>query len=136
MFCLGSQLRDQCRCDECIHPTTKQKLVDSAAIPLDICPSSVSTDDAGVLKITWTTDNHESVFEGDWLRERAIKVVAEAGRPTRKLWKTALGVESIPTTHYRCIMESNADLYKWLLGSNEHGLALVKGGDPFWEPRA
>ena len=60
------QLRDQCQCSECVHPTTKQKLVDSASIPLDIASSDVIVNDVGGLKVTWMNDSHRSVYDGNW----------------------------------------------------------------------
>jgi trimethyllysine dioxygenase len=36
-------LRENCRCSECLHDLTQQRLVDVFNLPLDIRPSSTET---------------------------------------------------------------------------------------------
>ncbi|KAI9033821.1 hypothetical protein CLU79DRAFT_725613 [Phycomyces nitens] len=45
-------LRDNCLCDQCVHPSSRQKLHSSADIPLDIAPTSVRIED-GEIEIVW-----------------------------------------------------------------------------------
>ncbi|XP_065826983.1 gamma-butyrobetaine dioxygenase-like [Oscarella lobularis] len=126
-------LRDQCWCPKCRNPTTEQNLVDSASIPLDIAFTDVALSDAGKLKITWMNDNHQSVYDGDWLRE-CVEKKARLERLRRalkgpRLWR-ALRVDSLPTARYDSVMKSDVDLYKWMLGLQDYGFAIVKGVPP------
>ncbi|XP_065826982.1 gamma-butyrobetaine dioxygenase-like isoform X2 [Oscarella lobularis] len=118
-------LRDQCQCSECVHPTTKQKLVDSASIPLDIASSDVIVNDVGGLKVTWMNDSHRSVYDGNWLRERAEKTTRPPSGP--RLWKGMQRVDSLPTTRYDRVMKNDGELYAWLSGLHDNGLAIVNG---------
>lgn len=69
-------LRDNCRCPQCVHPSSSQKLHSSADIPLDIKPSTVKIIGEEA-EITWSqglrhnknsTENHVSRFPLDFLR--------------------------------------------------------------------
>lgn len=71
-------LRDTCRCPECFHPSSKQKLISSADIPLNIKPASVNmTSDLSGIEVTWShslsTDTqitqHKSKYDFEFLRK-------------------------------------------------------------------
>jgi len=49
-------LRDHCRCPQCLHPTTLQRMVDTLSIPSDIKPTDVSLVDGGdTLQVLWSS---------------------------------------------------------------------------------
>jgi hypothetical protein len=48
---IGVWLRDHCRCSQCFHPITKQRLMDTFSIPLDIQPLKTEISNTN-LKIT------------------------------------------------------------------------------------
>lgn len=74
-------LRDNCQCPQCLHPSTRQKLISSAQIPLDIRPNKqeiVTENGEEVLKVVWSkplegdadaarNQHHESRYPLKWL---------------------------------------------------------------------
>ncbi|KAI1659000.1 Trimethyllysine dioxygenase [Daldinia decipiens] len=59
-------LRDNCRCDSCVHQGTMQRNFDTFHIPQDVEPSHIEVDNDGV-KIQWAEDEHESFYPWDFL---------------------------------------------------------------------
>ena len=102
-------LRDNCQCPKCLHPTTKQKLVSSAQIPLDIKPDFVNISNRE-LEIVWSKsplgvneEPHKSIYDLSWLKSNSytpenIKDKRRLDHPVRTwdvneiksvhLWKT------------------------------------------------
>ena len=68
-------LRHHCPC--CVHPATKERTLDPAAVALDIRPQRIEAAGDG-LRLTWP-DGHQSDFAEDWLREH--RYTDEAIRP-------------------------------------------------------
>lgn len=61
-------LRDNCQCQQCLHPSSRQKLHSSADIPHDIHPKDAVFDkQSNQLHLTWNDGSHKSVFSTDWL---------------------------------------------------------------------
>jgi gamma-butyrobetaine dioxygenase len=60
-------LRDNCACDVCLHPFTREHLTDLLELPLDLKADKVSLDSDGALIVTWLVDSHVSVFNPGWL---------------------------------------------------------------------
>ena len=56
-------LRESCRCSECLHPTTLQRIVDD--VDPDIAPGRVAFE-GPTLSITWA-DGHVTELEASWL---------------------------------------------------------------------
>lgn len=103
-------LRDHCRCAQCTHPGTKQRLVDTLAIPSGIRPSSASVVDGGrAVRVEWSDGPgldaaplcggshkvHVSIFPAEWLAAHTYAYggtassAAEAVRPSRPLMPPA-----------------------------------------------
>jgi len=64
-------LRHNCDLDR--HPTTGERLIDSAALPDDLAVVNAGVDD-GVLRITWAHDGRVSRYPLAWLRRHAYAV--------------------------------------------------------------
>src|SRR5436305_8293719 len=47
-------LRDACSCSSCVHPSTQQKLFNTADIPYLIYPKRACINDEGNLEIVWS----------------------------------------------------------------------------------
>lgn len=80
-------LRDNCRCPACLHPTMGERLVDTAAIPLDIAPREVEGDAVG-LSLVWP-DGHETRYDEGWLWRHRYDVPRKSSMP--KLWDASIG---------------------------------------------
>lgn len=64
-------LRDSCQSEDCVHPSSRQKLHRTSDIPLDITPieDGVQVTPTGI-DITWS-DGHQSSFDQDFLERHA-----------------------------------------------------------------
>lgn len=79
-------LRDNCQCDQCIHPSNRQKLHSSADIPLDIAPRSV-TAKGDLAEVIWNKplrhgqdSDHVSQYPLSWLQRYANRENCETYR--------------------------------------------------------
>lgn len=61
----GMWLRDNCRCSQCFHPITEERISDTLDIPTDIMPVSIAVIQ-NTLYLTWP-DGHKTNFTGEWL---------------------------------------------------------------------
>ncbi|KAJ1560278.1 hypothetical protein HK405_007646, partial [Cladochytrium tenue] len=117
-------LRDHCRCEQCFHPKTLQRLLDTSQIPLDIkAVSATVTDGGSVLAIAYSGTDHKSTFSLDWLRLHSYnpKVRLEADEPKRniRLWGAELA-ENLPVVPYDELSNS-------LNVKDEYGIGFVSG---------
>lgn len=61
------QLRDNCHCDKCVEPNTRQKLLDTPLLDVNITPKLKQVNEHGQLVIVWSDDTeHVSVFDPHW----------------------------------------------------------------------
>ena len=60
-------------CDCCRHPVTRERIICSSDVPLDIKPVSVTYDGKSSVRIVWPQDggSHPSVYAMDWLATHA-----------------------------------------------------------------
>ncbi|KAI3660823.1 hypothetical protein MP638_001872 [Amoeboaphelidium occidentale] len=110
-------LRDHCKCPECWHPETKQRLFDTFSVPMNISPRSAEVSD-NMLHVTWP-DNHKSVYDLDWLKRHSYdpKLPSKSVIASRKkiLWdKNISSREDYPRVLYQDVMRGNVGLAKWL----------------------
>ncbi|KAK3308174.1 Trimethyllysine dioxygenase [Chaetomium strumarium] len=107
-FRMGSMwLRDNCRCTECVNQDTMQRDLDTFAIPEDIHPTKVSSEELGV-SVLWS-DGHKSHYDWDFLgahtiyRDRLHKDEDDGSR--RVLWGAEVA-KNPPTVDYSSVMAS------------------------------
>ncbi|KAJ3149566.1 hypothetical protein HDU89_003619 [Geranomyces variabilis] len=126
----GIWLRDHCRCPSCFHPVTKQRLIDTSSIPLNIKPA-VMTVEQTKLKIEWEADKHQSTVDLDWLRTNSYAPKLPAGpaaaatRPKR-LWDASIA-DKLPVVQYADVMNSEEGLRAWLADIDVYGIGFVDG---------
>jgi hypothetical protein len=137
-------LRDNCQCAQCLHPSTRQKLISSSQIPLDIRPASISWNADGVLEIVWDKDldshtaanaQHISQYPADWLRNYCYSTSQLSQRLARDhehvLWDREL-LQSrqdelwIPYMEVMDPSNNEYGLWKLLDTLQKYGLALVR----------
>lgn len=114
-------LRDHCRCSECFHPTTMQRLLNTFEIPPNIHPISVSSTREG-LKVVWpafkreTEHEHESLYPWSWLKKHSYdpRLPKEEEISEKKiLWGSRIA-QSPPSVAYEDVMKDDKGLLKWL----------------------
>ncbi|KAI8377561.1 trimethyllysine dioxygenase [Radiomyces spectabilis] len=117
-------LRDHCRCEQCYHPQTRQRLVDTFAIPRDIQPTSVDSTPEG-LAVIWP-DGHQSLYAWDWLHTHSYSPVLRTSDPLEskqpQLWDASL---NLPAVDHEEVMHSKEGLAKWLNNLEVYGIAFV-----------
>ncbi|THH20417.1 hypothetical protein EW146_g954 [Bondarzewia mesenterica] len=124
-------LRDHCRCPECFHSVTKQRLVNTFEIPPDIEPVSVESKPEG-LQLTWPSSSlpHVSLYPWSWLRRNSYDPPAPPESTEKVLWGSKI-VQRPPTVAYEDVMaEDGHGLYKWLHKIDKFGFCFVSDVPP------
>ena len=63
----GMWLRDQCACESCTHPVTREQRINLLDIDEDIAALSADIDASGGLQVVWNQDSHQSLYDPGWL---------------------------------------------------------------------
>lgn len=79
-------LRDHCRCSDCLHEHTQQRQLNTFDIAPDIQATEVAALADG-LQITWSQDNHRSLFRWDWLSHHIPFSAAPTTKHPRSDWQ-------------------------------------------------
>lgn len=114
-------LRDNCRCEECRHPSG-QRLLDTRTLPDDVSLSSATIGDGTVAAVF--ADGHSTRFEAAWLREHCY-CADETRPPRRRLWDATV---SLPVLSYDEVTGSEDALRRWLAWVDELGFAILESG--------
>ncbi|CAE6465639.1 unnamed protein product [Rhizoctonia solani] len=118
-------LRDHCRCADCLHPVTKQRLVNTFEIPPDVQPVKVEGRPAG-LEVTWSeSPRHVSTYPWEWLSRSSYdppeKHSMSLNGSRKTLWGSSIQ-HSPPTVSYEKVMRGDADGGFWDFTSDlKHG---------------
>ena len=125
-------LRDNCQCEECLHPSTNERTLITSEIPDNIAPiaSNVADDQ---LSIMWNDQQHQSSYSFDWLSKRtqtqqysSISGFNDPAAGEMQLWDNALE-DNIPTFDYADLRNDDSALLKWCEAIRDIGLAIVRG---------
>ncbi|CUA74153.1 hypothetical protein RSOLAG22IIIB_05444 [Rhizoctonia solani] len=126
-------LRDHCRCADCLHPVTKQRLVNTFEIPPDVQPVKVESRWAG-LEVTWSeSPRHTSTFPWEWLSQSSYDPPTKHSLTLNSSHKTLWGSsiqQSPPTVSYEEVMKDDIEVYKWLQKIDEFGFCFISGVPP------
>ncbi|KAI8370209.1 trimethyllysine dioxygenase [Blakeslea trispora] len=119
-------LRDHCRCKDCYHPVTRQRLVDTFSIPRDIQPTAIDSAEEG-LSVTWA-DGHQSTYAWDWLHTHSYSPILRTSPPLvhkrPKLWDAQLQLTPID---HDAVMETDDGLRQWLDQLEIYGISFIEG---------
>lgn len=119
-------LRDHCRCEQCYHPVTRQRLIDTFTIPRDIQPVSVESTEAG-LQVIWP-DGHQSSYAWDWLHTHSYSPILRTSEPLEgkrpHLWRSDLKLDPV---HHEAVMNTDEGLRQWLDQIETYGISFVEG---------
>lgn len=129
-------LRDNCSCPQCIHPDSKQKLVDSVALDYNVRPVSMEVSADGNLEVTWgdSKGTHQSSYEPLWLYRNARSYMLNpdtaenlSAVPPQVLWDRVLIWKTFPEVSYKEFMDSDDGLYRWLDYMHKFGVVVLRG---------
>ncbi|KDN48556.1 hypothetical protein RSAG8_02543, partial [Rhizoctonia solani AG-8 WAC10335] len=126
-------LRDHCRCADCLHPVTKQRLVNTFEIPPDVQPVRVESRSAG-LEVIWTeSPRHTSTFPWEWLSQSSydppMKHSLTLNNSRKPLWGSSIQ-QYPPTVSYEEVMKDDVGVYRWLQKIDEFGFSFISGVPP------
>jgi len=124
-------LRDNCQCEECLHPSTKERTLITSEIPDNIAPTSADLVD-DQLFITWNDQEHQSIYTLAWLNQHSQqKQLGSTGFNDTasgeiQLWDNGLE-DKIPTFEYSDLRNDDAVLLAWCEAIRDIGLTIVRG---------
>ncbi|KAK2777473.1 hypothetical protein FQN53_002246 [Emmonsiellopsis sp. PD_33] len=122
-------LRDNCQCKKCIHPDTRQRLVDTFSISANLQAVDVRKYE-NYLEITWGNDGHTSTYSLEWLANHILRQ-SGSGPETVKFSAEKEYVpndpKSYPTVVYDEVMSSDEGVRKWTDQIYQFGFSFVKG---------
>ncbi|KAI0951430.1 hypothetical protein AcW1_008475 [Taiwanofungus camphoratus] len=124
-------LRDHCRCPQCFHPVTKQRLVNTFEIPPDIKPVSVESKAEG-LEVKWPSSHpHTSFYPWSWLQQNSYDPPLALPSSTEKiLWGSKIQQSPPAVTYEEAMAEDDRGLFKWLTNVDKFGFSFVTGVPP------
>ncbi len=118
-------LRDHCPCAACQHPETRQRLVDSFAIPAGLSAGKVEViANSQELAVDWLPEGHASRFDAAWL---AGVLVAARTPPHRVLWDRDQIDAETPKIAHDAMMSGDAGLREFLERIEVYGFCFVEG---------
>ncbi|XP_037276727.2 gamma-butyrobetaine dioxygenase-like [Rhipicephalus microplus] len=129
-------LRDNCNCPECVHPQSKQKLVDTAGLDYNVRPVSMEVSADGSLEVTWgdSTGTHQSSYSPLWLYQNARSYMMNADTdenhsplPPMEFWDRVSIWKNFPEVSYKEFMETDDGLYRWMDCMYKYGVVLLRG---------
>lgn len=119
-------LRDNCRCPQCRHPDTLERILDPLSVPSDLDAGSVSITDSGGLRVQWQPGGHVSDYDADWLRgHRGGADEASPCGPAPATWGAELS-EAMPGADYGAVTGSDDALLDWLRLLRDFGVAVLR----------
>ncbi|XP_042896174.1 gamma-butyrobetaine dioxygenase [Parasteatoda tepidariorum] len=129
-------LRDNCKCSKCVHPDSKQKMLDTVSLDINIKPKSYHLTEKGMLKIIWpdTEGDHVSLYDPTWLHKYgkgfeldSHESIHDDNLPAMIPWDRDTIQQIKPEVNYEEVMETEEGLKKWLENIYKYGLAIMKG---------
>ncbi|WPG98916.1 gamma-butyrobetaine dioxygenase [Acrodontium crateriforme] len=125
-------LRDQCTCEKCLDPSSKQKNFLTVDIPAEIEATSVTKNGTGV-RIQWGNDipgfdaTHVSNYEIGRLQSYTVNGMHKAPikPPRRVLWEADTFSRNVEDIDYQMYMEDEAALHRALQQLHIYGLIFL-----------
>lgn len=123
-------LRENCSCQHCTHPDAWERTIDLLAIPLDLTPDRVLTDDAG-LRVEWPA--HDAPCDGTrltwaWLDDNRTERAARLARaPRRTRWRGRDLTYADHILHHDPVTSTSGGLLELLEQVLRDGFAIVDG---------
>jgi trimethyllysine dioxygenase len=121
-------LKDHCPSPKCLHPDTKQRQIDTFAIPETLAARNVALEENGrVLRVDWAEgDGHEHVSRFDASFLASILPVNRA-KPQHFSWDAAAIESDVPSVSHDAVMADDSALKQWLELVETYGFCFVTG---------
>jgi trimethyllysine dioxygenase len=119
-------LRDHCQCEQCLHPQTKQRLINTFQIPSDIKSTAIEQSKDG-LTIQWNHQEHRSFYEWSWLFRHSYYPRLQRTFPlVKQLWNCDIQ-QALPAVEYNTVMKSDDGVADWTAKIEKYGFCFVNG---------
>ncbi|KAH8422822.1 putative trimethyllysine dioxygenase TmlH [Aspergillus melleus] len=121
-------LRENCQCSKCIHPDTRQRIVDTFSIPKNIRTGKVEYVEDGV-ELQWS-DGHRGFYPFSWLGFHANgkKKPMEPHMMAIRFHKHHDPSSPFPpAVSYTNVMSDDQALWRWLEAIQVYGFCFVQG---------
>jgi gamma-butyrobetaine dioxygenase len=118
-------LRDNCACDDCVYPITKEQTFELVSAPAVNPPRATVVADDGALEVVWASDGHRSRYHPGWLRAHRYDGGA-ADDGGRVVWDGSTpGVP--PTFDGPAVLTDDDALLEWLVALRAFGVSRLRG---------
>ncbi|XP_033125945.1 gamma-butyrobetaine dioxygenase-like [Anneissia japonica] len=121
-------LRDNCRCRECYHELSSQRLLQFSDLDIDVEANNIHFTDDGTAVIDWS-DGHKGIYPLSFLEGEKFPAFSD---PLRQLNKELWGSElqgAIPTFQFSDVMTNDDALLGWLTVLHTKGVAILQNAD-------
>ena len=119
-------LRDHCQCEQCLHPLTKQRLINTFEIPRNIRSMAIEQSKQG-LTIHWNHQAHTSFYEWSWLHRHSYSPrLQQTLLPPKELWNCGIQ-RAPPLVEYNAVMKSDEGVAEWTAKIEKYGFCFVNG---------
>ena len=126
-------LRDNCQCPICFHSPTKHRQLDLVkSIDFEIEAKNVKhVVEKDAIIVNWP-DNHQSVFQGSWLRARKFGETWDTAHSSTLheiqslAWTSSQMIENMPVIDYKQLMTSEKTLIEHLQNLFIRGLSVIR----------
>lgn len=123
-------LRDHCRCSECLHEHTQQRQINTFDIDPDVQATEVAALAHG-LQITWSQDNHQSLFRWDWLSHHIPFSAAPTTKHPRSDWQHVRPASAAQVSvDFDSVMNTEGGLLQFLEQIRVGGFSFVANTPP------
>ncbi|XP_013109874.2 gamma-butyrobetaine dioxygenase [Stomoxys calcitrans] len=125
-------LRDNCCCAQCFHPTSKSRKHDWDKFDVNVRVKQLQTNEQTKQLIIDWSDNHRSVYDLEWLQERAFidarrqEYLHDFYRPKPKHWSGADFDKVTEIFDFHDVINTDEALKKWLEALAIYGVAIIR----------
>ncbi|NP_001120574.1 gamma-butyrobetaine dioxygenase [Xenopus tropicalis] len=122
-------LRDNCQCPQCFLHSAKARKLPIEDLDVNTGVKDVTLTNSKKVSITWP-DEHQSEFDGEWLKKRCFSKHARAEMQDElfasehQYWGSDL---QIPTMSYEDVLNCDQTAYQWLCALRKVGIVLLEG---------
>ncbi|KAG9122302.1 hypothetical protein FRC07_001396 [Ceratobasidium sp. 392] len=123
-------LRDSCQCSQCVHPSTKQKLIRTGDFVRPVPRSAMIADQGSAVQVQWDgEDKHDSVYAIDFLKRYAEPSgeTLHASPFDHVLMRRAWDVADLPAGRFIEYEALKADPLPGFLQLLRYGILIVRG---------
>jgi gamma-butyrobetaine dioxygenase len=122
-------LRDNCACDDCVHPITKEQTYEIVSAPVENPARSAAVTGAGELDVVWSVDGHRSRYHPGWLRAHRYDGAPTDADDARMVWDASTpGLP--PTFDGPEVLANDETQLEWLVALRAFGVSRLNGVPP------